>query len=47
MKDERGLLTILVQECLKSPYVWLFAVSYFWVRIQPVPRLQADCVADG
>lgn len=31
-KDERGVFKILYEECLKSPYVWLFAVSYFWVR---------------
>ncbi len=35
-KDQRGLLSILVQECLKSPYVWLFAVSYFWVHPPPL-----------
>jgi len=28
-KDERGLVKILVEECLKSRAVWLFAISYF------------------
>jgi hypothetical protein len=28
-KDERSLVTILVEECLKSRAVWLFAISYF------------------
>mmetsp|Transcript_12536 Transcript_12536/g.37655 ORF Transcript_12536/g.37655 Transcript_12536/m.37655 type:complete len:323 (-) Transcript_12536:500-1468(-) len=32
-KDERGVFKILYEECLKSPYVWLFAVSYFWVYV--------------
>jgi hypothetical protein len=27
--DERSLVTILVEECLKSRPVWLFAISYF------------------
>lgn len=33
VKDDRGLLTILLEECLKNPSVWLFAVSYFWVYV--------------
>ena len=35
VKDERGLLTILAEECLKRPSIWLFAISYFWVT--PIP----------
>jgi sugar phosphate permease len=30
-KDERGLIQILTQECLKDHKVWLFAISYFFV----------------
>jgi hypothetical protein len=32
-KDERSLLQILWQECLRSPYIWLFALTYFFVYV--------------
>ncbi len=32
-KDERSLLTILLQECLKDKNVWLFAITYFFVYV--------------
>ncbi len=33
-KEEKpGLLTLLVEDCLKNPYVWLFAISYFFVYV--------------
>ena len=33
-KEEKpGLLTLLVEDCLKNPYIWLFAISYFFVYV--------------
>ncbi|KAK9908663.1 hypothetical protein WJX75_001165 [Coccomyxa subellipsoidea] len=32
-EDKPGLLTLLVEDCLKNPYVWLFAISYFFVYV--------------
>lgn len=32
-KDERSLVTILFQECLKDRNVWLFAITYFFVYV--------------
>ena len=38
-KDERSLLTILLQECLKDRNVWLFAITYFFVYVVRQARL--------
>ena len=33
-KEEKpGLLTLLVEDCLKNPYIWLLAISYFFVYV--------------
>ncbi len=32
-EDKPGLLTLLVEDCLKNPYVWMFAISYFFVYV--------------
>ncbi|KAK9901089.1 hypothetical protein WJX75_003573 [Coccomyxa subellipsoidea] len=32
-EEKPGLLTLLVEDCLKNPYIWLFAISYFFVYV--------------
>jgi hypothetical protein len=32
-EDKPGLLTLLVEDCLKNPYIWLLAISYFFVYV--------------
>ena len=32
-EEKPGLLTMLVEDCLKNPYVWLFAIAYFFVYV--------------
>jgi hypothetical protein len=44
-KDERSLLTILLQECLKDRNVWLFAITYFFVYVVRQARHGLQSVA--
>ena len=30
---KRSLWDLLYQDCIKSPYVWLFAIAYFFVYV--------------
>lgn len=32
-KAKPSIMESLTQECLKNPYTWLFAISYFFVYI--------------
>ncbi len=32
-KDKPSIMESLTQECLKNPFTWLFAISYFFVYI--------------
>ena len=32
-EEKPGLLKLLVDNCLKNVYVWLFAISYFFVYV--------------
>ena len=32
-EEKPGLLKLLVDNCLKNPYVWLFAIAYFFVYV--------------
>jgi sugar phosphate permease len=32
-KDTPSIMESLTQECLKNPFTWLFAISYFFVYI--------------
>ena len=32
-EPKRSLWDLLYQDCVKSPYVWLFAIAYFFVYV--------------
>ena len=32
-KPKRSMWSSLYQDCIKSPYVWLFAIAYFFVYV--------------
>ena len=44
-KDERSLITILTQECLKDRNVWLFAITYFFVYVVRQVNPGAPCLS--